>query len=89
MKIVHYIADRMHRPIDLNILWHIDTLLGNDCETNETTAIARQQLRKYATGLEPLLGSSPRATMEVLLEAVFSTWSSPRLCHSIDRVQFS
>jgi hypothetical protein len=51
--------------------------------------IARQQLRKYATVLEPLLGSGPRATMEVQLEAVFSTWSAPRLYHSIDRVPIS
>jgi hypothetical protein len=53
-------------------LWHIDLLLGNDLETNnETTAIAKQQLRKYATVLEPLLGSGPHASMEVLLQAVF------------------
>jgi hypothetical protein len=52
------------------ILWHIDPLLGNDRKTNnETTVIARQQLR---TVLEPLLGSGPCATMEALLEAVFS-----------------
>jgi hypothetical protein len=57
----------------LKILWHIDLFLGNDRETNnETTAIARPQLIKYATVLEPLLGSDPRATMEELLEAVFS-----------------
>jgi hypothetical protein len=31
-----------------------------------------QRLSKYATVLEPLLGSGPRATMELLLEAVFS-----------------
>jgi hypothetical protein len=55
-----------------NILWHIDLLLGNDCETNKTVAIARQQLCKYTTVLEPFLGSSPCATMEVLLEVVFS-----------------
>jgi hypothetical protein len=37
---------------------HIDSLLANDSETyNEITATARQQLRKYATVLEPLLGS--------------------------------
>jgi hypothetical protein len=48
--------------------------------------IARQQLRKYATVLEPLLGGGPRAPMEVQLEAVFSMWSAPRLYHSIDRV---
>jgi hypothetical protein len=47
MKEVHYIADRMHRPIDLNLLWHIDPLLGNDRKTNEITVISRQQLRKY------------------------------------------
>jgi hypothetical protein len=55
------------------VLWHIDLLLGNDCEkSNKTTAIARQQLRKYAKLLEPFLGSGPRASMEVLLEALFS-----------------
>jgi hypothetical protein len=55
------------------ILWHIDPLLGNDRDTNnETTAIARQQLRKYAKVLEPLLGSGQCVTMEVLLAAVFS-----------------
>jgi hypothetical protein len=48
--------------------------------------IARQQLRKYAAVLERLLGSGPRATMEVQLEAVFSMCSVPRLYHSIDRV---
>jgi hypothetical protein len=54
-------------------MWHIDALLGNDRETNnETTAIARQQLCKYATILEPLLGGGPGAAVEVLLEAVFS-----------------
>jgi hypothetical protein len=48
----------------LYILCHIDPLLGNDRETNnETTAIDTQQLRKYATVLEPLPGSGPRATM--------------------------
>jgi hypothetical protein len=66
------------------MLWHIDPLLGNDCETNETTAITRQQLRKYVKVLEPLLGNIPRSTMGVLLEAVFSMWSAPGLYHSID-----
>jgi hypothetical protein len=66
-----------------------NSLLGNDSETeNETTAIARQQLRKYSTILERLLGSDPRATLEVLMEAVFSIWSAPMLYHSKDRVQF-
>jgi hypothetical protein len=46
---------------------------GNNRETNsETTAIAREQLCNYATVLELLLGSGPRATMEILLETVFS-----------------
>jgi hypothetical protein len=45
-------------------LWHIEKLLGNDRETNdETAAIAGQQLRKYATVLEQLLGSGPRANI--------------------------
>jgi hypothetical protein len=56
-----------------NILWHIDLLLGNDHETNNgTMAIAGQQLCKYTTALEPFLGNSPCATMEVLLVVVFS-----------------
>jgi hypothetical protein len=48
--------------------------------------IARQQLCKYTTVLELLLGSSPHATMEAQFEAVFSMWSAPRLYHSIDSV---
>jgi hypothetical protein len=69
-------------------LWHMDPLLCNDHETNnETMVIARQQLRKYATVLKPLLGSGLSATIEVLLEAMFSMWSTPRLYHSTDRVQ--
>jgi hypothetical protein len=51
----------------------MDQLLDNDCETNnETTVIARQQLRKYATVLKLLLGSDPRATVEELLEVILS-----------------
>jgi hypothetical protein len=46
--------------------------------------VARQQLRKHATILETLLGSSPRVTMEAQLEVVFSVWSAPRLYHAID-----
>jgi hypothetical protein len=54
------------------ILWHIDTLLGNNCETNnETMAIVRQQLHKYAPVLELLLDSGPHATLKIPLEAVF------------------
>jgi hypothetical protein len=53
------------------ILWHTDALQDNDRETNETPTIARQQLHKYATVLDPLLDSGPRA-MEVLLKVVFS-----------------
>jgi hypothetical protein len=56
-------------------LWHVEELLGKDRETNnETTVIAMQQLRKYATVLEPLLDSDLHATMEARLEAVFSMW---------------
>jgi hypothetical protein len=40
--------------------------------------VAGQQLRRYATVLETLLGSRPRVTMEVQLEEVFSMWSVPR-----------
>jgi hypothetical protein len=57
------------------ILWHIhvDPFLSNDRETNNmTTAVAMQQVRKYATVLEPLLGDGPHAKMETLLEGVFS-----------------
>jgi hypothetical protein len=65
-------------------------MLGNDRETNsETAVIASQQRCKYAILLEPLLGSGPRATMEMLLEAMFSMWSVPRLYQATDRVQFS
>jgi hypothetical protein len=46
--------------------------------------IARQQLRKHATVLETLLGSSPRVNNEVQLEAVFSVRSVLRLYHAID-----
>jgi hypothetical protein len=28
-------------------MWHIDPLLGNDCKTNETTAIARQPVCQW------------------------------------------
>jgi hypothetical protein len=48
--------------------------------------ISMQQLGKYTTVLEPLLVSGPRATMDVLLEAVFSMWSAPRLYHLTNQV---
>jgi hypothetical protein len=47
-------------------------------------AIARRQLYKCQTVLKLLLASGPYSTMEVLLEAVFSMWSVPRLYHSTD-----
>jgi hypothetical protein len=56
-----------------NILLHIDPLLGNDHETNETTPIDMQEIRKHAIVLDLLLGSDPCAIIEILLEAVFST----------------
>jgi hypothetical protein len=69
-------------------LWHIDPLVGNDRETNnETTAIAMQQLRKYATVLETLQDSGPRATSEVGSGVFYG--SAPRLYHSTDRGEFS
>jgi hypothetical protein len=52
----------------------------------QTTAIAMQQLRKYATILEPLLANGPLATMEVSLEVVFSMWSPLRLYYLTNRV---
>jgi hypothetical protein len=48
------------------ILWHIDHKTNNG-----TMAIARQQLCKYTTVLELLLGSGPRATIELLFVVVF------------------
>jgi hypothetical protein len=61
----------------------LDLLLGNDRKTNnEITTIAMQHLRKYATKLEPLLGSGPHATLEMLLQAMF-----PMLYDSTDQVQ--
>jgi hypothetical protein len=55
------------------IFWPIDSLLGNDRETNnEKTDIARQQILKYAAVLKPLLGNRPRAIVKVLLGAVSS-----------------
>jgi hypothetical protein len=51
MKHSEYVNERI-------ILCHIDPLLVNDRETNiETTVIAMQQLRKYATVLKSLLGN--------------------------------
>jgi hypothetical protein len=65
-------------------------LLDNNRKINNATMVtARQQLRKYTIVPESLLGSGPRKTMEVLLEAVFSKWSVSRLYHRTDRVQFS
>jgi hypothetical protein len=70
-------------------MWHVDPLPGSYSETNEKTAIVKQQLRKYAAELKSLLGSAPHATMEVLSEAVFPMWFAPRRYYSTDRVQFS
>jgi hypothetical protein len=75
----------MFVPYLFYVLWHIDPMLGNDHETIETTTIALQQLRKYATVLKPLLCSGPRAKMEAPLEAVFPMWSALRLYHSTER----
>jgi hypothetical protein len=64
------------------VSWHVDSLLGNDRQSNESTAISRQQLCKYATLLKSLLGSGLHATKKVLLRVVFSMWSTPKLYHS-------
>jgi hypothetical protein len=66
--------------------WNIDPLIGNNHETkNNTTVTAMQQLHKHAAVLEPLLGKSPCARVEVLLEVVFSLSSTRRLHHSTDQ----
>jgi hypothetical protein len=52
-------------------------------QTTRQWQFAKQELRKYATVLEPLLSSVPRETIELLLEAVFSMWSA----YSTERVQ--
>lgn len=49
-------------------MWHIELSLGNKLKAKEKTTIAREQIRKYATVLEPLLSSGLPLTMEVLLE---------------------
>jgi hypothetical protein len=69
--------NQIHGATLFAILWHVDSLLGNNHETNnKAMVIARQQLCKYATLLKPLLGSGLHATMEVLLEVVFSMCSA-------------
>jgi hypothetical protein len=55
-------------------LWNVDPLLGNDRETNETTAFARQR---------------PVSNSGSIVGVVFSTWSAPRLYHATDRIKFS
>jgi hypothetical protein len=50
----------------------MNPLLGNNRETDETNAIARQQLRKLATLLTSVSSSGPGATNKVLFEEVFS-----------------
>jgi hypothetical protein len=44
--------------------------------------VARQQLRKYATIMQALLGGHSRVTMEIQLEEVFSMWSALTLYHA-------
>jgi hypothetical protein len=50
-------------------IWHMEPLLGNGRITNEIAAV----------------DSGPRATVEVLVEAVFSMWSAPRLYDPTDQ----
>jgi hypothetical protein len=50
-----------------NILAHTDPFIGNEHKTkNEKMATDMQQDHKHANLLEPLLGSSPCTTMEVV-----------------------
>jgi hypothetical protein len=54
-------------------MWHTDPLLGINRETNnDPMAIAMQQICKYAPELDLVPGNGPHATVEVLLESVFS-----------------
>jgi hypothetical protein len=60
----------------------LDVYCGIETRCYATTA---NQITRH----HPLLCSGLRATMEVLLEAVFVIWSAPRLYHSTDRLEFS
>jgi hypothetical protein len=72
VTITTYRYDSLSEKTTLTILWHIEPLLGDDHESdNKTMATARQQICKYITLLEPLIGSGLGATMEVLFKAVF------------------
>jgi hypothetical protein len=65
-------------------LWHIDPLLGNNCEANsETTAIAKQHLHKFTTVLELLLGSD----LHIIMEVGIFYGSTLRLYHSTNQDQ--
>jgi hypothetical protein len=67
-------------------LWHVGQIVKQQLwNKTETTAITRQQIRKYTTVLESLLGSGLLATMEVLLPL----WSAPRLYHSAIKFEWS
>jgi hypothetical protein len=55
------------------LLWHIDPLLGNDRETNETTSVARQRPERQLTWWKAVSSalSAPmaaRAAMETATE---------------------
>jgi hypothetical protein len=75
------------------ILWHIDPFPGSDRETNnETTFTTRQQINKNR---QPLLGNGlvnvpaatgTHATIEELLEMLFSTWPMLR-CYNRDSLE--
>jgi hypothetical protein len=84
VPVYHTIPCHIPEDINLNIVAYRPVASDNRETHNETTAIAMQRFRKYATVLYALLRSGPRATMEVLLEAVFSMWSAPRL-YKLDR----
>jgi hypothetical protein len=44
----------------LKVLWRIDPLLGNDCETNERTAVARQRPERLWTGWKAVFSDGRR-----------------------------
>jgi hypothetical protein len=68
-------------------MWHTDPLLDNNRKTNETTDIARQQLLKHATVLEPLLGQRPACNNGSNVGSGVFYESATRLYHSTARVK--
>jgi hypothetical protein len=60
----------------MQILWHIEPLLGNNRETHDGTAVARQQQARQWTGWKAMFsaGFAPMAahtTMDTIRSGVF------------------